>query len=141
MFTHPASPSLTQPQLYAALPRELTAWFRKRFGDFSPAQPITVPEIAAARSTLLSSPTALVTIDDYGFVLTVRPFQEMSVAEWRPLFRRAGAGEALRSALADAQLVKWQFRGVAQTGLMVPRRVPGAERGSCSLQRRSEIPP
>lgn len=82
---------------------------------------------------------ALVTIDDYGFLLTLRPFQEMTVEEWRPLFRRAGAEEALRSALADAQLVKWQFRGVAQTGLMVPRRVHGAERGARSLQWSAEI--
>ena len=73
---------------------------------------------------------ALVTIDDYGFLLTLRPFQEMTVEEWRPLFRRAGAEDALRVALADAQLVKWQFRGVSQTGLMVPRRVRGEERGA-----------
>ncbi|MEO6567940.1 MAG: DEAD/DEAH box helicase [Opitutaceae bacterium] len=82
---------------------------------------------------------ALVTIDDYGFLLTLRPFQEMSAEEWRPLFRRDGAEDSLRTALADAQLVKWQFRGVAQTGLMVPRRVHGAERGSRSLQWSAEI--
>ena len=82
---------------------------------------------------------ALVTIDDYGFLLTLRPFQEMSADEWRPLFRREGAEDSLRAALADAQLVKWQFRGVAQTGLMVPRRVHGAERGSRSLQWSAEI--
>ncbi|MEO7798706.1 MAG: helicase-related protein, partial [Opitutaceae bacterium] len=82
---------------------------------------------------------ALVTIDDYGFLLTLRPFQEMTVEEWRPLFGREGAEDALRSALADAQLVKWQFRGVAQTGLMVPRRVQGAERGARSLQWSAEI--
>ena len=82
---------------------------------------------------------ALVTIDDYGFLLTLRSFQEMSLEEWRPLFRREGAEESLRAALADAQLVKWQFRGVSQTGLMVPRRVHGAERGSRALQWSSEI--
>lgn len=82
---------------------------------------------------------ALVTIDDYGFLLTLRPFQEMTVEEWGPLFRREGAEDAMRLALADAQLVKWQFRGVAQTGLMVPRRVHGAERGSRSLQWSAEI--
>lgn len=82
---------------------------------------------------------ALVTIDDYGFLLTLRPFQEMKIEEWRPLFRRAGAEDSLRVALADAQLVKWHFRGVAQTGLMVPRRVHGAERGARSLQWSSEI--
>jgi ATP-dependent Lhr-like helicase len=51
---------------------------------------------------------ALTTIDDYGFLLTLRSF-------------------------------KWQFRGTSQTGLMVPRRVHGAERGARSLQFSSEI--
>jgi ATP-dependent Lhr-like helicase len=36
-------------------------------------------------------------------------------------------------------LVKWQFRGVAQTGLMVPRRSHGVERGARMLQWSSEI--
>src|SRR5690606_28108912 len=57
---------------------------------------------------------ALTTIDDYGFLLTVKPFQAMSADEWRALFRRAGAEDALREALSDSTLVKWQFRGVAQ---------------------------
>ena len=78
-------------------------------------------------------------IDDYGFLLTVRSFQEMTLEEWRPLFARAGAEEALRVALAGASLVKWQFRGVAQTGLMVPRRVSGSERGTRALQWSSEV--
>jgi ATP-dependent Lhr-like helicase len=63
----------------------------------------------------------------------------MSPAEWQRLFRREGAEADLRTALADASLVKWQFRGVAQTGLMVPRRDRGVERGSRSLQWSSEI--
>ncbi|HEX2853781.1 MAG TPA: DEAD/DEAH box helicase [Opitutaceae bacterium] len=95
--------------------------------------------IIAQRVQETKGGNALVTIDDYGFLLTLRPFQAMRVEEWRPLFRRAGAEDALRTALADAQLVKWQFRGVSQTGLMVPRRVHGAERGARSLQWSSEI--
>ncbi len=95
--------------------------------------------IIAQRVQETKGGNALVTIDDYGFLLTLRPFQEMSLAEWQPLFRRAGAEDALRAALVDAQLVKWQFRGVAQTGLMVPRRVHGAERGAKALQWSSEI--
>ena len=63
----------------------------------------------------------------------------MEIPEWQELFRREGAEEALRMALADANLVKWQFRGVAQTGLMVPRRVRGEERGARSLQWSAEI--
>jgi ATP-dependent Lhr-like helicase len=82
---------------------------------------------------------ALVTIDDYGFLLSLRSFQRMTEQELRNLFVREGAEEALRTALSEASLVKWQFRGVAQTGLMVPRRTRGVERGSRALQWSSEI--
>ena len=34
----------------------------------------------------------------------------------------------MRLALRGSELVKWQFRGVAQTGLMVPRNYPGHQR-------------
>jgi len=82
---------------------------------------------------------ALVTIDDYGFLLSLREFQRLEVPEWRELFRREGAENDLKAALADANLVKWQFRGVAQTGLMVPRRVRGEERGARAMQWSAEI--
>ncbi|HWL16708.1 MAG TPA: DEAD/DEAH box helicase [Opitutus sp.] len=95
--------------------------------------------IVAQRVQETKGGNALVTIDDYGFLLSLRGFQEMTLAELRDLFRRSGAEEALRAALAEASLVKWQFRGVAQTGLMVPRRVHGAERGARMLQWSSEI--
>ena len=82
---------------------------------------------------------ALVTVDDYGFLLTLNAFQSMDVDAWKTLFARDGAENALRSALSEADLVKWQFRGVAQTGLMVPRRVRGEERGARTLQWSAEI--
>jgi ATP-dependent Lhr-like helicase len=83
---------------------------------------------------------ALVTLDDYGFLLTLRPFQKLASADAiRPLLARADAEADLRAALGESELVKWQFRGVAQAGLMVPRRVHGAERGSRSLQWSAEI--
>jgi ATP-dependent Lhr-like helicase len=82
---------------------------------------------------------ARVTVDDYGFLLTLKEFQEMEVPDWKTLFVREGAEDALRSALAEADLVKWQFRGVSQTGLMVPRRVRGEDRGARALQWSSEI--
>src|SRR5262249_2384596 len=71
---------------------------------------------------------ALVTIDDYSFLLTLRHFQELPLEQWRDCFRRADAEEDLHAALRGSQLVKWQFRGVAQTGLMVPRNLPGRDR-------------
>ena len=82
---------------------------------------------------------ALVTIDDYGFLLTLRRFQELPLSQWRGCFRRAEAEEDLRSALRGSELVKWQFRGVAQTGLMVPRNHPGRERKPRQLSWSSEV--
>ncbi len=82
---------------------------------------------------------ALVTIDDYGFLLTLRPFQEMPLEDWRLCFEREGAEEDLYAALRGSELVKWQFRGVAQTGLMVPRHLPGRERRPKQLTWSSEV--
>ena len=95
--------------------------------------------IIAQRVHATKGGNALTTIDDYGFLLTLKPFQALTELEWRQVFARAGAEDALREALRDSNLVKWQFRGVAQTGLMVPRRVRGAERGARALQWSSEI--
>ncbi|MDB6146764.1 MAG: helicase, partial [Spartobacteria bacterium] len=82
---------------------------------------------------------ALVTIDDYGFLLTLRPFQEMPLEDWRLCFEREGAEEDLRRALRGSELVKWQFRGVAQTGLMVPRNSPGQQRERKQLNWSTEV--
>jgi ATP-dependent Lhr-like helicase len=82
---------------------------------------------------------ALVTIDDYGFLLTLRRFQELPLEQWRGCFRRAEAEEDLHAALRGSELVKWQFRGVAQTGLMVPRNLPGRERKPRQLSWSSEV--
>ncbi|MCU0793750.1 MAG: hypothetical protein MUE42_13070 [Opitutaceae bacterium] len=96
--------------------------------------------IVARRIQRTLGGNALVTLDDYGFLLTLRSFQQLASADAiRPLLARADAEDDLRSALAESELVKWQFRGVAQAGLMVPRRVHGAERGSRSLQWSAEI--
>jgi ATP-dependent Lhr-like helicase len=82
---------------------------------------------------------ALVTIDDYGFLLTLRRFQEMPLEEWRLCFERVAAEEDLERALRGSQLVKWQFRGVAQTGLMVPRKSRGRQREVRQLSWSAEV--
>jgi ATP-dependent Lhr-like helicase len=84
--------------------------------------------IVAWRMKTRSGGNALVTIDDSGFLLTLRRFQELTLEDWRLCFEREGAEEDLRLALRGSELVKWQFRGVAQTGLMVPRNYPGHQR-------------
>src|SRR5438876_410025 len=95
--------------------------------------------IIAWRVKNRSGGNALVTIDDYGFLLTLRPFQELTLEDWRLCFEREAAEEDLRAALRRSELVKWQFRGVAQTGLMVPRNYPGHVRKKKQRNWSSEV--
>jgi len=82
---------------------------------------------------------ALVTIDDYGFLLTLRRFQELPLEDLRSCFARTNAESDLATALRGSELVKWQFRGVAQTGLMVPRNLPGRQRKQKQLSWSAEV--
>jgi ATP-dependent helicase Lhr and Lhr-like helicase len=82
---------------------------------------------------------ALATIDDYGFLLTLRRFQELPLEDLRQCFARANAESDLANALRGSELVKWQFRGVAQTGLMVPRNFPGRQRKQKQLSWSAEV--
>jgi ATP-dependent helicase Lhr and Lhr-like helicase len=82
---------------------------------------------------------ALVTIDDYGFLLTLRRFQELPMVELRQCFVRENAERDLSEALRGSELVKWQFRGVAQTGLMVPRNLSGKKRKQKQLSWSAEV--
>ena len=95
--------------------------------------------IVAYRVARLAGGNAMVTVDDYGFLLTLSRFQELSLERWRECFARAGAEADLRSALKESELVRWQFRSVAQTGLMVPRQLPGKERKLRQLRFSAEI--
>lgn len=82
---------------------------------------------------------ALATIDDYAFLLTLRRFQELPLDDLRQCFARAHAERDLAIALRGSELVKWQFRGVAQTGLMVPRNLPGRKRKQKQLSWSAEV--
>ncbi|MBL9146175.1 MAG: DEAD/DEAH box helicase [Verrucomicrobiaceae bacterium] len=82
---------------------------------------------------------AMVTIDDYGFLLTLKSFQSLGADEWRELFGLEGAEQSLRAALDESDLVKWQFRGVAQTGLMIPRNRPGKKQKVRQLRTSAEV--
>ncbi len=95
--------------------------------------------IVARRVTRFAGGNAVVLVDDYGFMLTLGRWQELTLAQWRECFARAGAEEDLRLALKKSELVHWQFRGVAQTGLMVPRQLPGKERKLKQLRFSAEI--
>lgn len=82
---------------------------------------------------------ARATIDDYGFLLTLRRFQRLPLDSLRQCFVRAKAEDDLATALRGSELVKWQFRGVAQTGLMVPRNLPGRQRKQKQLSWSAEV--
>ena len=82
---------------------------------------------------------ALVTIDDYGFLLTIKGFQDLELDAWKELFHPHDAEKSLRAALDDSDLVRWQFRGVAQTALMVPRNLPGQQRRIKQLRFSADI--
>ena len=72
-------------------------------------------------------------------MLTLRREQELTLEKWRACFVRAGAEEDLRAALKESELIRWQFRAVAQTGLLVPRQFPGKDRKIRQLRFSSEI--
>ena len=95
--------------------------------------------VVAWRVRRLKPGNALVTIDDYGFLLTLRSDQDLSAGDLEQLLQPEGAEGDLQEALRESDLVKWQFRGVVQTGLMVPRHVQGRERKPRTLQWNSEI--
>jgi ATP-dependent Lhr-like helicase len=95
--------------------------------------------IMARRVNTRLGGNALVTIDDYGFLLSLRDFQAMEIDDWRELFSPADVEADLHEALKPSGLVKWQFRGVAQTGLMVPRNQYGQERNRRAMQWSTEV--
>ena len=95
--------------------------------------------IVAWRVAQRAGGNALVAVDDYGFLLTLSRSQELELEQWRECFARGGAEEDLRAALKESELVRWQFRSVAQTGLMVPRQLPGKERKLKQLRFSAEI--
>ncbi len=71
--------------------------------------------------------------------MSLRDFQMMDLDELKALFSPKGAEEDMHASLAQSSLVKWQFRGVAQTGLMVPRHQFGKERKGRALQWSTEV--
>ena len=95
--------------------------------------------IVARRVARFAGGNAAVMADDYGFMLTLTRWQKLTLAQWRECFARAGTEEDLRLTLKKSELVHWQFRGIAQTGLMVPRQFPGKDRKLKQLRFSSEI--
>ncbi|MBV9489805.1 MAG: DEAD/DEAH box helicase [Verrucomicrobia bacterium] len=95
--------------------------------------------IVSYRLKQLVGGNAMATIDDYGFLLTLQGFQRVTLPQLRQLFRPERAAQDLQAALRGSELVRWQFRGVAQTGLMVPRNRPEGERRLRQIHWSAEI--
>lgn len=95
--------------------------------------------IISHRIKVLVGGNTLVTIDDYGFLLTVKGHQDLELDAWKELFESGDPEVDMYAALNPSELVKWNFRGVAQTGLMVPRNRPGKEQKLKQLRWNAEI--
>ena len=153
----PSSRSFQLQRRYSAIPREgvmVIECFREEAQAGTRRQALShyffhtligrgandaLSRIIASRVARLVGGNAIATSDDYGFLLTLRRSQEIPLEKWRECFVRAGAEDDLRAALRDSELIRWQFRAVAQTGLMVPRQFPGRDRKIRQLRFSSEI--
>lgn len=80
-----------------------------------------------------------VTVDDYGFLLTVETDRVPDPSFWPRCFQAERAMEDLLGALHESDLVRWHFRGAAQTGLMVPRQTTAGPRRPKQLQWNADI--
>lgn len=77
--------------------------------------------VVAQRLGRLRGGNAIATPHDYGFVLTVASTQQFSAAELPELLRPEHFESELHEALSRSEMLKYQFRNAAQTGLMVYR--------------------
>ena len=92
--------------------------------------------IVARRVARLVGGNAVATSDDYGFLLTLKRDQELPLEKWRACFARADAEDDLRAALKTSELIRWQFRAVAQTGAdgAAPVSRPGPQDPATAFQ-------
>jgi len=98
-----------------------------------------VSRVLALRLSRLRGGNAIASPDDSGFVLTVRPEQQFSVAELAGLLAPENFAEDLQSALARSDLLKYHFRNAAQTGLMVYRNFFGEQKSLRKVQWSAEV--
>ncbi len=95
--------------------------------------------VSALRLSRLRGGNAVATPDDYGFVLTVAAHQSLAENDLRPLLSPTGFDADLAEALARSDLLKYHFRGAAQTGLMVYRNFFGEQKSARKLQWSAEV--
>lgn len=95
--------------------------------------------VVGLRVGRLRGGNAIVTADDYGFVLTVTDDQRLGSDDLAGLLRPGGFEADLDEALGRSDLLKYHFRNAAQTGLMVCRNHFGEEKSVRKLQWSAEV--
>ncbi|HVY69453.1 MAG TPA: DEAD/DEAH box helicase [Verrucomicrobiae bacterium] len=100
----------------------------------------TVARVLALRlNRKQATGNAVVTPNDYGFVLSVTPEQELVAEDLPELLTPENFAADLNASLAQANLLKYHFRNAAQTGLMVYRNFFGEQKSTRKLQFSSEV--
>lgn len=95
--------------------------------------------VLALRLSRLRGGNAVATPDDYGFVLTVTPTQQITPEDLPILLSPENFPEDLHQALSRSDLLKYHFRNAAQTGMMVYRNFFGEQKSLRKLQWSSEV--
>ncbi len=95
--------------------------------------------VVALRLSRLRGGNAVATPDDYGFVLTLSAQQSLEDADFAVLLSPDQFESDLAIAMEASDLLKYHFRGAAQTGLMVYRNHFGEQKSVRKLQWSSEV--
>lgn len=99
----------------------------------------TLARVATVRLSRRLGGNAIVTPDDYGFVLTVTSDQRLSAADLPALLAPEGFDADLDRALTASDLLQHHFRNAAQTGLMIYRNYFGEAKTLRKVQWSSEV--
>ena len=99
----------------------------------------TLARVVTVRLSRQHGGNAIVTADDYGFVLTVTSDQKLSEADLPALLTPEGFDADLDQALNASDLLQHHFRNAAQTGLMIYRNYFGEAKALRKVQWSSEV--
>ena len=99
----------------------------------------TLARVITVRLSRQHGGNAIVTADDYGFVLTVTAAQKLSESDLPALLEPEGFDGDLDQALNASDLLQHHFRNAAQTGLMIYRNYFGEAKALRKVQWSSEV--
>ena len=85
----------------------------------------TLARIVGARISRQFKMNTHLTTDDNGFLVTLPPHRRIADDLWATMLRTADFDADLLAGLRSSNLLRWQFRYVANTGLLVLRRAGG----------------